>query len=557
MWIVEDLENSIDIVELVWRYTKLKKSGANYKSVCPFPGHNEKTPSFVVSPTKQLGYCFWCHKWGWPLKFIMDIENVEFKEAIEILWWITWIETWNATKNFKDFKNIYTIMRDISAYYEWKLNDYPEMQKYLYDRWITKEDFKTYKIWFSDSGIELYKYLKDKKYDDDLISETNVFVDFKSKKDKFINRIIFALQNIRWDIIWFAWRVVDPIQNPKYLNSPASEIYDKSQTLYWLYNAKSEIVNRDFVIVCEWYMDVIALQKAWILNSVWVSWTALTDKHIPIIKRLTKKIYLCFDSDEAWKKATMSSIELLKNNDLEVKIINMKDFWKDPDEVLKSWINFEDLITNALSPIWFYLEKVLKDYDLNSIEDKKKLLKELLEILKSYNDIIEKDFYLREISKKLDVSIEILYESFNKTRIKKNTSKDSKNKTFLASEILIWIALNDISKIPIIKEKLIFPEYIDGNLSLILNWKYKEEDVEQEILNKYKWISIKIEEKISEMWEETFYKEISNLCHKLNSENYQKIYSDLKYKMSENPDDLDLLMDYQNILKKAKENGLK
>lgn len=558
MWIVEDLENSIDIVDLVWRYAKLKKAWANYKAICPFPGHNEKTPSFVISPSKQLAYCFGCHKWWSALKFIMDIENVSFKESIDILWWITWIETWNATKNFKDLRNIYTIMNEISLYYEERLKTYLEMQKYLFDRWLTSDDIKKYRFWFADSGIELYRFLKEKWYDDELIAQTNVFQDFQTKKDKFINRIIFPIQNIRGDIVAFAWRVIKEGQNPKYLNSPASDIYDKSQILYWLYQAKSEIVKKDFVIITEGYMDVIALQKAWVGNSVCVSWTALTEKHIPIIKRLTKKIYLCFDNDEAWKKATVSSIELLKNNWVEVKIIDMAEFGKDPDEVIAAWWNFDDLVKNASTPIWFYLQKMSEKYDLSSIEDKKTLLKELLDILRNYDDIIEKDFYLKEMSKKLDIDINILYEAFNRTRMKRQPVSSDKKKSLTASDIAMGMIFHDDKYIDVFNKSLVFKEYLTWDLKLVLaSWALSIGDFEIDSKNKYSWISIKIEERLSETWGDYLWEEALKLSKKIDSESYNRVHEELKNKMMQNPDDIALLEEYTNMLKKASENGLK
>ena len=209
MWIVEDLESSIDIVELVKRYANLKKAWANYKALCPFPWHNEHTPSFLVSPSKQIGYCFWCHRWGWPLKFIMDIENCSFKEAVEILSSITWVKVkWYDFSQEQVKKNIYWVFKDIVNYYKKSLNASMEIQKYLFDRWLTKESIEKYEFGYADSWIELYNYLIWKWYNDDLIAQTNVFLDLKTKKDKFIWRIIFPIKNIRWDIVGLPARLL-------------------------------------------------------------------------------------------------------------------------------------------------------------------------------------------------------------------------------------------------------------------------------------------------------------------------------------------------------------
>ncbi|PZM86622.1 DNA primase, partial [Candidatus Gracilibacteria bacterium] len=157
MGIVEELEGAIDMVDLVGRYTKLKKSGTNYKALCPFPGHNEKTPSFMVSPTKQIGYCFGCHKGGGAVKFIMDIENCSFKEAIEILSNFTGIKVNSnfSEENFKEKKNMYSLYKDATNYYKSALKNYPEIKKYLYDRGLNEDIINNFHIGYSDSGIEL------------------------------------------------------------------------------------------------------------------------------------------------------------------------------------------------------------------------------------------------------------------------------------------------------------------------------------------------------------------------------------------------------------------
>ncbi len=464
---IEELEASIDIVELVKRYANLKKAWTNYKALCPFPGHNEKTPSFVVSPSKQLAHCFWCRRWWWPLKFIMDVENCEFKEAIEILSSITWVKMkWFDAKTEQIKKNIYSIYKDIVNYYTNNLKKYPEISKYLYDRWLNSDSITGFSLWYSDSWLDLYNYLVWKWYDDHLIEESQVFVDFNTKKDKFIWRVIFPIRNQRWDFIALAWRVLWNGM-PKYLNSSSSNIYDKSSILYWLFQARNEITKKDFIIITEWYMDCISLHQAGFTNTVCVSWTALTEKHIWIIKKLTSKIYLCFDWDWAWLNATNLSIEMLKNKDVEVKIINLWNY-KDPDEVIKAWMDFNDYINNAVSPIWFYLN-TLENTD--SLQDKKQHLNKLLDIVKNYQDNVERDYYLKEISQKLDIKLEIVYSEFAKTRLAKRENDTFKNtKTPTSSQdTLVWLLLKYPEYFDFIKENIKFTKYLNSDLQNILN----------------------------------------------------------------------------------------
>ena len=553
MWIVEELESSIDIVDLVSKYTKLKKSWANYKAVCPFPGHNEKTPSFMVSPAKQLAYCFGCHKWWWALKFIMDIENIEFKEALNILAAHAWkkLEWFNPEKN-KIQKNMYSLYKDATNYYKNSLKNNPEIIKYLYERWLKNEDIERFNFWYSDSWVWLYNYLKEKWYEDKIIFDSKIFVDIKNRKDKFIWRIIFPIQNLRWDFVAFTARIVWKWE-PKYLNSPATPWFDKSSILYWLYQAKSEIVKKNFIIITEWQMDTISMQSHWFLNTVAVSWTALTEKHITIIKRLTHKIYLCFDWDSAWNKATKLALETLKNNDLEVKIINLEN-WKDPDDILKSWEDFQKYIDNALSPVWYYIEK--SDFNINSIEDKKKLLIELLNIIKSFSDPIEKDFYLKEISEKLNLSETLVYDAFN--RLKINFKKETKvTKSYFSSEDLaIWYLLLWIEKYNnFIKENIIFKWWIDKDLEKLLENISQLEVFPLEKKEKYKAISMKIESDNQEKTPEHIQEELNKIIQKINFESYKKISEKLKEKM--NSWDDNAFLEYTKIIQLAKQYWIK
>ncbi len=551
MGIVEDLESAIDIVDLVNKYVSLKKSGVNYKAVCPFPGHSEKTPSFMVSPSKQLGYCFWCHKWWGPVKFVMDIENCEFKEAIEILGNFTWIQvnTNFDKEKFEIQKNIYSLYKSAVEYYKKALKNYPEVKKYLMDRWLTNEIIEKFHFGYSDSWVELYNYLKSKWFEDNLIEESMIFVDVRNKKDKFINRIIFPIQNLRWDFVAFTARILGAWE-PKYINSPASKYYDKSAILYWLFDAKTAITKNDFVIVTEWQMDTISLQAAWFFNTVAISGTALTEKHLWILKRLTKKIYLCFDWDKAWEKATKLSLELMKNKGFEVKIISLKK-WSDPDEIIKSGWNFQDLIDNAITPIWYFIEK--SNFKPGSIEDKKKLLIELIEIVKSYSDNVEKDFYLKEISKLLDINNNIVYDTFNRTRFKVKLDNDiSDNKNIITStDLAIWYILIDEKNISLLNKNLIFKDILPKSLNDFLNnWKKTLSSIDLNSKEKYRWISLKIEESNKEKTLEKQEEEVIQIAKSINKDIYKKEYEKLKTLM--NSWDINAFTQYSELVKKAK-----
>jgi len=555
--IVEELENAIDVVELVQKYTSIKKAGTNFKWLCPFPGHSEKTASFMVSPAKQMAYCFGCHKGWWALKFVMDIENCEFKEAIEILGNLTWIavNTNFDKEKYAVKKNMYSLYKDATNYYSEALKRYPEIKKYLYDRWINDESIKNFHLWYSDNWIWLYNYLKEKWYEENQIKSSNIFVDVKSRKDKFIWRVIFPIQNARWDFVAFTWRITTSWE-PKYLNSPASDIYDKSSILYWLYTARGSVTKEWYIIITEWNADAVALQQYNIFNSVAVSGTALTEKHLTIIKRLTHKIFLCFDNDNAWEKATKLSIELLKNYGVEVKIILLK-WWKDPDDILqKSWKEaFEKLINEAVTPIWYYIKK--SNFNLNSIEDKKNLLALLLDIVKSYSNSIEKDYYLKEISTLLDINQKIIYDSFNRIREIRKKRPKSLDKVHFTSECLaIWHIIFNEDNLKILKENIIFPDNIWEDLKSFLESPEKTlKSFELEKKERYKWLALRIEEEDKVRTEENKDDVIIKLAKKINIDLFKKISNELKNKM--NSWDEVAFLEYSKLINTAKKHNIK
>lgn len=551
---IEELESSIDIVELVKRYTALKKAWTNYKALCPFPGHNEKTPSFVVSPSKQLAHCFWCHRWWGPIKFIMDVENCEFREALEILSSITWVKLkWYDAKKEKIKKNIYSAYKDSVSYYRNNLEKYPDILAYLKSRWLTQESIDKFNLWYSDSWLELYNYLIWKWVEHTLIEKTWIYVDINSKKDKFLARVIFPIQNRRWDFVAMAWRVIWNAM-PKYINSSASDIYDKSSTLYGLFQARNEITKKNAIIITEWYMDCIALHQAGFKNTVCVSGTALTEKHIWIIKKLTSRIYLCFDWDKAWADATNLSIEMLKNKDLEVKIINLWKY-KDPDEAIKDDFDFENAIRTALTPIGYFL-KDIKNTD--SLLEKKEYLQKSLDILKNYQNNVEIDFYLKEISQILDIKLEVVYSEFKRTKLAKRENIWIKNNAWniTSQEMIIWIILQYPDYFEFIKENISFREFLNDDLQNILeNWieiinnfeinkknKYKALSSQEEALEiqaQLEWSSVKNEEAIKSI--------ILKTIKKLNWDILSEAKNELTEKIKSG--DLEALKKYNELLK--------
>ncbi len=554
MGFIDDLEESIDIVDLIGRYTRLKKAGANYKALCPFPGHNEKTASFVVSPAKQIWYCFGCHKWWGPVKFIMDMENCEFREAMQILGNITGREIQGFTENKEKIeikKNLYSLYKDTTSYYKWSLKNNPEVKKYLMERGLHEEDIIKFHFWYADSGVKLYNYLKEKWYTDELIEKSHIFLNIKSRKDKFIGRVIFPIQNLRGDFVAFAGRILGKWE-PKYLNSPASDIYDKSSILYGLYDARTSITKADYIIITEWYMDTIALHRFGFFQTVAVSGTALTEKHIAIIKRLTHKIYLCFDNDKAGEQATKNALEILKNKWLEIKIIILS--WaKDPDEYLEKGKDFTKLIETAVSPIKYFIEK--NKYNLESLDEKKKFLAEIFEVIASYSDAIEQDNYLKEISHISDTPLKIIYELFKKrNKPKRKEKKVWETKQCSGEDILISYIFESTEYIPLIQENIIFPEWIGKNLQKALQDSasfFSKRDLEQR--EYYKALSFQNIQKSSNPKKQS--EIIKKIIYQINRNSYKALSK--KYKAQMISWDSHALKKYSELLKLAKENNIK
>ena len=558
MTLIDDLENSIDIVELVSRYTRLKKSGTSYKALCPFPGHSEKTPSFVISPSKQIAYCFGCHRGGGPLKFIMDMEQVEFREAVQILWNILGREVQGYTQSKETIeakKTLYNLFQDAQRYYRSALWKHPEIQKYLFDRSIDEADIEKWNFWYSDSGIALYNFLEEKGYDAAQIQESQIFLDIKTKKDKFISRLIFPLQNNRGDIVAFAGRIIWSGE-PKYLNSPASKLYDKSAILYGLYQARKSITEKNRAIIVEGYMDVIALHRAGFSETVGVSGTALTEKHIQMLARLSKKIYLCFDSDGAGKKATLSSLEMLKNKGLEVHIILLPQ-GKDPDEFLSSGGDFEAQIQNALSPIGFSLEQ--EGYNLESLDEKKQFLEYVLETIRSYADPIEQDMYLKELSLLSDTPKDILYDMLKKwSKPRPSVRVEVSPETLIQTPSQILSIISFLEEFPWQKEffqsGIIFPEEIPDILKKYLSDPQKcISSLDLITRSHMEAFALDLENKYNSSGEQELY--AGKLLKFLNTQSYKILSKTLKEKMLAG--DPEAIAEYSHILGLAKKHHLK
>lgn len=402
--IIEQVRTENDIVDVIGDYVKLQKKGSSYFGLCPF--HNEKSPSFSVSPHKQMYYCFGCGEGGNVISFLMKYENYTFIEAMEVLANRAGIELpkmeySKEARREKDLKTkIIEINTEAAKYYHYLLKS--ERGKlaynYLKDRELSDETIVKFGLGYSDKySNNLYQYLKSKGYKDNELKETGLFT-FDEKRgvtDKFWNRVMFPIMDANNRVIAFGGRVMGDAK-PKYLNSPETKVFDKSRNLYGLNAARSS--RKDYMLICEGYMDVISLHQAGFNNAVAALGTAFTSRHASLIKRYAKEAVLTFDSDEAGIKAALRAIPYLRESGLAIKVLSMKPY-KDPDEFIKALgcEAYEERIKNATNYFIFQVGVEQKKYNLNDPQEKTAFHNKVAEMLLEFKDEIERDNYIDSV----------------------------------------------------------------------------------------------------------------------------------------------------------------
>ena len=402
--IIEQVRTENDIVDVIGDYVKLQKKGSSYFGLCPF--HNEKSPSFSVSPHKQMYYCFGCGEGGNVISFLMKYENYTFIEAMEVLADRAGIELpkmeySKEAKQEKDLKTkIIEINTEAAKYYHYLLKS--ERGKlaynYLSGRKLSDETILRFGLGYSDKYSDnLYKYLKNKGYNDSELKETGLFTydEKRGVNDKFWNRVMFPIMDANNRVIAFGGRVMGDAK-PKYLNSPETKVFDKSRNLYGLNVARSS--RKDYMLICEGYMDVISLHQAGFNNAVAALGTAFTSRHASLIKRYVKEVVLTFDSDEAGIKAALRAIPYLRDVGLSIKVLSMKPY-KDPDEFIKAMGReaYEERIKNATNYFIFQVAMEQKKYNMSDPQEKTAFHKKVAEMILDFNDEIERENYIESV----------------------------------------------------------------------------------------------------------------------------------------------------------------
>lgn len=413
--LVEEIRQKNDIVDIVSGYVRLQKKGSNYFGLCPF--HNEKSPSFSVSPNKQMYYCFGCGAGGNVFTFIMEYENFTFGEAIKHLAdraGITLPEleySEEAKKKESRRARLLEVNKEAAKYYFYQLRTEQGAvgHRYLQDRKLSEETMKQFGLGFSlKYSDDLIQYLKKKGYAEDIIREAGLAnVDEQhGMYDKFWNRVMFPIQDINHRVIGFGGRVMGE-GKPKYLNSPETPIFDKSRNLYGLNFARTSRMNN--IILCEGYMDVIAMHQAGFVQAVASLGTAFTSGQANLLRRYTEEVLLTYDSDEAGVKAALRAMPILKEAGLTGKVINMQPY-KDPDEFIKNMGQeaFQQRIEQAENSFFFEIRMLERDYNLKDPESKTKFYKEIAKKLCNFQEEMERDNYIEAIADKYHIGTENL-----------------------------------------------------------------------------------------------------------------------------------------------------
>ncbi len=421
--VIQRIIDENNIVDVIEEYLPLKKAGANYSTNCPF--HKEKTPSFIVSPDKQMFHCFGCGESGDSISFLTKYKNYTFVEAAEHLAHRAGIileekTSSNINNNKQLMDKLYKINREAALYFYKNLRLNPDIVKYLNSRKINKEVIKLFGIGYANNEWDnLLNYLKNKGFIEEDILKTGLII--KNEKnhsyDRFRNRVMFPIIDVKKRIIGFGGRVIDD-SLPKYLNSPESMIFNKGYNLYGINIARENVKEKSFILV-EGYMDVIKMHVYGYSTTVAALGTSFTENQAKLLKKYSKSFYIAFDSDAAGRAASLKAINMLKRNNLDGKVIVIPDA-KDPDEYLNKFgkASFDKLIGNSLD-YYSFLEFHYKEMLENS--NKVEYINNFFDNIVNVNSEIERELIFDKLSRKVGVSKESIIKEYNKRSTKQKT----------------------------------------------------------------------------------------------------------------------------------------
>jgi len=404
--VIEEVRMKNDIVDVISGYVKLQKKGANYFGLCPF--HNEKSPSFSVSPGKQMYYCFGCGAGGNVITFLMEYENYTFQEALSSLAdragvSLPKMEYGREAREQAEMRTRLLEVNKLAAnyfYYQMKQpQGKPAYDYFRLKRGLADETIVHFGLGYSNkTSDDLYRYLKGKGYEDSFLKDTGlVTLEEQGGRDKFWNRVMFPIMDVNNRVIGFGGRVMGDGE-PKYLNSPETKLFDKSRNLYGLNYAR--LSREGYLLICEGYLDVISLHQAGFTNAVASLGTAFTSQHANVLKRYTDQVILTYDSDGAGVKAALRAIPILKEVGMSIKVLNMKPY-KDPDEFIKNMgaEAFRQRIKEAKNSFLFEVDVLRRGYEMDNPEQKTRFYQETARKLLQFGESLERENYLQAVAR--------------------------------------------------------------------------------------------------------------------------------------------------------------
>lgn len=438
--LIEQIRTANDIVDVISEYVQLKKQGRNYFGLCPF--HGEKSPSFSVTQEKQIFHCFGCGKGGNVVTFLMEMESFSFYEAMKFLADRSGIEL--PTDPIKKETSLSQENQQVLSAHEWLTKLYHHLirytkdgkagYQYLEERGISDEAIDTFQLGFAPNTKDFTAtFLEKKGFHQQLLVKFGLLSrnqDDGSVTDRFRGRVIFPIRNHLGKTIAFGARVVQPDQEPKYLNSPETELFQKGKILYNFDLAKKHIRKSSEAVLFEGYMDVISAYQAGVLNGVATMGTALTELQAKLLKRYVDTVIICYDGDNAGVEATYKASKLLQQVGCQVKIAHLKDGF-DPDSYIKKFGGEafkREIIEASDTFISFYMRYLKKDYNVTLEGDRIQYLEKILMELATVESSVERELYVQELSSEYSISVDTLLNQIHEYRQKSDAPKDKREK---------------------------------------------------------------------------------------------------------------------------------
>lgn len=492
--LIEEIRNSNDIVDVISQYVVLKRSGRNFFGLCPF--HKEKSPSFSVSPDKQIFHCFGCGVGGNVIHFVSKIENIDFRETLELLANRANIQLPTLDSSFQDNKKailkskVYEINEITAKFYHENLYKptSKQAQEYIKKRKLDNRTLKSFLIGYSGNFDELYKLLKQKGFTEEEILASSLVNKADNGKyiDRFRHRLMIPIQDAAGKFIAFGGRVLDD-SKPKYINSPENIVYSKGRNLFGLNIAKKGDTKK--IIIVEGYMDAISLYQRGITNVVASLGTALTEQQGRLLRKHSEQVIIGYDADGAGQAATLRGMEILQNMGCDIRVLQIYGA-KDPDEFIIKYgpERFQKCVDSAISLVEFKVKILKQNLNIENVNDKIKFLNEIAKILSKVDNNMEKEIYVDKISREYGISKEAIYGEINKLIY----SKSSEKKLLERAPIKNYIKKEETEKIDeaiIKREKMViyilvnYPEQSYNALKEIVKATDIKNDTNKKILS--------------------------------------------------------------------------